>query len=67
MGIFVTAANMAFNDMVNYHKEMKIKVRDKNHDIWYVCPSHLISKETKALNRLLQVHRVNYGANKKNR
>jgi len=50
-----TAANMAFTDITEYHKQKDN--RDKGE--FFVTSTFLNSKETRKLNRLLGLHKVN--------
>jgi len=51
--------NMAFSDITKYIKEKNIRVLDENGNSIYVCPSAMLNKETRRLNRILGLHKLN--------
>lgn len=66
MGKIKQASRVAFKDITEYLNE---NGRESLFDeVWYVTPNEMNSKETRALNRELGIHKINkYGNTNGNR
>lgn len=56
---YPTAKHMAFDHMIQHFNELKIPKKCINHDVWFVFPTRIDSKQTIKLNRELGVHKIN--------
>ena len=56
---YISVSHYALNDISQYLREIEDKKESPAYEVWYVCPKHLNTKETRMLNRELGLHRLN--------